>query len=45
MDWNMEESFTMEWKMQWKISNMERKKIAKMEYEKIVFHSKTCPVY
>ena len=34
MEWNMEENFSMEWK----ISGMEWKKIASMEYGKIVFH-------
>ena len=32
MEWNMEENFSMEWSMEWK-------KIARMEYGKIVFHS------
>ena len=32
MEWNMEETFSMEWK-----------KIASMEYGKIVFHSIPCP--
>ena len=32
MDWNMEENFSMKWK-----------KIASMEYGKIVFHSIPCP--
>ena len=32
MEWNMEENFSMEWNMEWK-------KIASMEYGKIVFHS------
>ena len=32
MEWNMEENFSMEWNMEWK-------KIAHMEYGKIVFHS------
>ena len=35
----MEENFSMEWNMEWKIFGMEWKKIASMEYEKIVFHS------
>ena len=35
MEWNMEEYFSMEWK----IFGMEWKKIASMEYGKIVFHS------
>ena len=43
MEWNMEENFTMEWNMEWKILGMEwkwnKKKIASMEYGKIVFHS------
>ena len=40
MEWNMEENFSMEWK----IFSMEWKKIASMEYEKIVFHSIPCSV-
>ena len=36
---NMEENFRMEWSMEWKGFNMEWKKIASMEYGKIVFHS------
>ena len=32
MEWNMGQKFGMEWNMEWK-------KIARMEYEKIVFHS------
>ena len=49
MEWNMEENFSMEWNMEenfsmeWKILGMEMeiewKKIASMEYEKIVFHA------
>ena len=45
MEWNMEENFSMEWNMEenfsmeWKIFGMEWKKIASMEYGKIVFHS------
>ena len=41
IEWNMEENFRMEWK----ISSiyMEWKKIASMEYRKIVFHSIPCP--
>ena len=35
IEWNMEENFNLEWK----IFSMERKKIASMEYGKIVFHS------
>ena len=35
MEWNMEENCSMEWK----IFGMEWKKIASMEYGKIVFHS------
>ena len=35
MEWNMEENFSMEWK----IFGMEWKKIARMEYGKIVFHT------
>ena len=34
MEWNMEENFSMEWK----IFSMEWKKIAVMEYGKIIFH-------
>ena len=41
MEWNMEENFSMEWK----IFSMEWKKIASMEYGKIVFHSIPCPVF
>ena len=43
MEWNMEENFSMEWNMEWKILGMEWKKIASMEYGKIVFHSIPCP--
>ena len=39
----MEENFSMEWNMEWKIFSMEWKKIASMEYGKIVFHSIPCP--
>ena len=39
MEWNMEENFSMEWNMERKIFGMEWKKIASMEYEKIIFHS------
>ena len=39
MEWNMEENFSMQWNMEWKILSMEWKKIASMEYGKIVFHS------
>ena len=41
MELNMEKYFSMEWKMEWKIFGMEWKwkKIAGMEYGKIVFHS------
>ena len=35
----MEENFSMEWNIEWKIFSMEWKKIASMEYGKIVFHS------
>ena len=35
MEWNMEENFSMEWK----IFSMEWKKIASMKYRKIVFYS------
>ena len=41
MEWNMEQNFSTEWK----IFGMEWKKIASMEYGKIVFHSIPCPVY
>ena len=40
MEWNMEENFSVEWK----IFSMEWKKIASIEYGKIVFHSMPCPV-
>ena len=33
IEWNMEENFSLEWK-----------KIASLEYEKIIFHSIPCPV-
>ena len=45
MEWNMEKNFSMEWNMEknfsmeWKIFGMEWKKIASMEYGKIVFHT------
>ena len=39
MEWNMEENFSMEWNMEWKIFSMEWKKIVSMEYGKIIFHS------
>ena len=39
MEWNMEENFSMEWNIEWKIVSMEWKKIASMEYGKIVFNS------
>ena len=45
MEWNMEENFSMEWKifsMEWK---WKWKKIASMDYGKIVFHSISCPDY
>ena len=32
MEWNMEENFSKEWSMEWK-------KIVRMEYGKIVFHT------
>ena len=35
----MEENFSMEWNIEWKIFSMEWKKIASMEYGKNVFHS------
>ena len=35
----MEENFSMEWNMEWKIFSTEWKKIASMEYGKFVFHS------
>ena len=40
----MQEKFSMEWNMEWKIFSMEWKKIASMEYGKIVFHSIPCLV-
>ena len=42
MEWNTEENFSLEWNMEENFSvewNMEWKKIASMEYGKIVFHS------
>ena len=43
----MEENFSMECNMEWKIFSyemeMEWKKIASMKYEKIVFHFIPCP--
>ena len=39
MEWNMVENFSTEWNMEWKIFGMEWKKIASMEYGKIIFHS------
>ena len=39
MEWNMEENFSMEWNTEWMIFGTEWKKIASMEYEKIIFHS------
>ena len=40
----MEENFSMEWNMEWKIFSMEWNIIASMEYGKIVFHSiPACP--
>ena len=41
MEWNMEENFSREWN----IFGMEWKKIASIEYGKIVFHSIPCPAY
>ena len=38
MEWNMEVNFSMERNMEWKNFSMEWKKIASMEYGKIVFH-------
>ena len=38
MEWNMEETFSKEWK----IFSMEWQNIACMEYGKIVFHSMPC---
>ena len=45
MEWNMEENFSMEWNMELEIFGMEWKwkKIACIEYGKIVFHSIPCP--
>ena len=40
----MEENFSKESNMEWKIFSMEWKKIASMEYGKIAFHSIPCPV-
>ena len=40
MEWNTEENFSMEWKIFG--MEMEWKKIANMEYGKIVFHSIPC---
>ena len=45
MEWNMEENFSLEWNMEWKIFGMEWKKIASMEYGKIIFHSIGLPFY
>ena len=39
----MEENFSVEWNVEWKIFSMEWKKISRMEYGKIVFHSIPCP--
>ena len=39
IEWNTEKIFRMEWK----IFSMEGKKIASIEYRKIVFHSILCP--
>ena len=38
----MEENFSMEWNIKWKIFSMEWKKNANIEYGKIVFHSIPC---
>ena len=35
----MVENFSLEWNMKWKIFSMEWKKIASLEYGKILFHS------
>ena len=35
----MEENLSMEWNMEWKMCSMEWKKIFRMEYGKVVFHS------
>ena len=43
IEWDKEESFSMEWNMEWKIFDMEWKKIASMEYGKISFHFIPCP--
>ena len=40
----MEENFSIEWNKEWKSFSMEWKKIASMEYGKIIFHSIPCPV-
>ena len=34
----MEENFSMEWNIEWKIFRMEWKKIASLKYGKIIFH-------
>ena len=39
----MEENFSMEWNIEWKIFGIEWKKITSMEYGKIVFNSIPCP--
>ena len=38
-EWNIEENFSMESNMKWTIFSMEWKKIARMDYGKIIFHS------
>ena len=40
MEWNVQENFSMEWKI---LVYIEWKKIARMEYEKIIFHFIPCP--
>ena len=44
MEWNIEENFSMERKIFTYAMEMEWKKIASMEYGKIVFHSIPRPV-
>ena len=40
MEWNVEENFSMEGNMEWKIFSMEWKKIVSMKYEnRLPFHT------
>ena len=39
MEWNMKENFSTEWNTEWKNFRMEWKKIAGMDYGKIIFYS------